>query len=159
QVYTPALSQHFSYKNLFQSYFDHRTGSEPLAVMGIPGSGPEFYARGKLARIDGIPQLLQFLNASDRPPSAGVESPGDRAFAIVPLDRRCQIQEIATTQRLSYHVLDNRNARFLLLTNKLLPGERDQNPLLDAFPDRPPDSYARTITANLEDTIELLGVD
>ncbi len=160
QVYTPALSQHFSYKNMFQSYFDHRTGTEPLAVMGIPGSGPEFYARGKLARIDGIPQLLTFLNGSDRTPSAGVESPaGERAFAIVPVDRRCQIQEVATTQRLGYHVLDNRNARFLLLTNKLLPGESDQNPLLDAFPGQPPASYARDITANFEDTLELLGVD
>jgi hypothetical protein len=149
QVFTPGLSQHFSYKNMFQSYFDHRTGDEPLAVMGIPGSGPEFYARGKLARIDGIPQLLSFLNAPGQ----------DRSFAIVPIDRRCQIQEIATTQRLSYHVLDNRNARFLLLTNKLLPGETDQNPLLDVFPPKLPESFARNATANFDDTIELVGVD
>jgi 4-amino-4-deoxy-L-arabinose transferase-like glycosyltransferase len=160
QVYTPAMSQHFSYKNLFQSYFDHRTGSEPLAVMGIPGSGPEFYSRGKLSRVEAVPQLLQFLNSSEKPPVVGVETPaGERAFAIVPVDRRCQIQEVATTQRLTYHVLDNRNARFLLLTNKLLPGEKDQNPLLDAFPGKAPETFARTVTANFDDTIELLGTD
>jgi len=146
---------------MFQSYFDHRTGNEPLAVMGIPGSGPEFYARGKLLRLDGVPQMLQFLNGTERPPAVGVETQpgGERTFAIVPVDRRCQIQEVSTTQRLRYHVLDNRNARFLLLTNKLLPGETDQNPLIEAFPDQPPASFGRNATANFEDTIELLGVD
>ena len=134
QVYTPALSQHFSYKNLFQSYFDHRRGDEPLAVMGIPGSGPEFYARGKLQRVEGIPQMLQFLSSAER------------AFAIAPVDRLCSIQHVSLKQNLPYYLLDDKNARFLFLTNKLEAGEKDKNPLPELFTKEAPASFSRATT-------------
>jgi 4-amino-4-deoxy-L-arabinose transferase-like glycosyltransferase len=146
-VYTPGLSQHFSYKNLFQSYFDHRRGAEPLGVMSIPGAGAEYYARGKFQRLDTVPQLLGFLRQDER------------VFAIVPTDRRCSIQLEATEAGTRFHVLDDQNARFLLLTNRLEGKETDRNPLAAMFQREPPQHLDHPVTANYEDTFELLGAD
>jgi 4-amino-4-deoxy-L-arabinose transferase-like glycosyltransferase len=145
-VYTPKLSQHFSYKSLFQSYFDHRRGDEALAVMGIPGTGAEYYARGKFERFEIVAQMLSFLRSPER------------VFAIVPADRLCNLRQEAGSND-SFKVLDNESSRFLLLTNKLENGESDQNPLIHAYLPGPPAHMDREIGANFEDTIELLGAD
>jgi hypothetical protein len=146
-VYTPTLSRHFSYKNLFQAYFDHRTGDEPLAVMGIQGAGPEYYAQGRFERIDGVSKLLEFLRQPER------------AFAVMPSDRICDVHAANARTQTTYHVLDARNSRFLLLSNRLDPGVKDQNPLLPYIGTTPPPSVQRDIQANFEDTVDLIGVD
>ncbi|MFH0901546.1 MAG: hypothetical protein V2A73_13040, partial [Pseudomonadota bacterium] len=146
-VWTPVLSKHFSYKNLFKSYFDHRTGDEPLAVLGIPGSGPEYYARGSFEKLSNRSELLGFLGR------------GERVFAIASASELCAVHQEASTRSAQYHVLDNRSSRFLLLTNKLTGGETDQNPLLSAIGRSPPASMKRPVTADFEGTIELIGAD
>jgi hypothetical protein len=144
-VLVPQLSQHFSYKNLFQSYFEHKKGDEPVGVMGIPGAGPEFYAHGKLTRLDSTPQLFSFLKRSER------------VFAILPRDKLCEVHQQSQSQGVTFHVLD-RNSRFNLFTNKLADGEKDVNPLLETFR-QAPDKIARPVTATFDDAIELLGAD
>ena len=150
QVFTPGLSQHFSYKNVFQSYFDHRRGGEPLGVMGIPGNGPEYYASGIFERLDkegrGRQSLLDFLKRAER------------VFAVVPAAELCPVHQAAGADRFEYHVLDNRNSRFLLLTNRLLGGEKDQNPLLTAIRREPP-TFQKPLSASFDGKIELIGVD
>jgi hypothetical protein len=146
-VFTPALSQHFSYRNLFQSYFDHRTGSEPLGVMGIPGSGPEYYADGPFEKLNSLPQLQEFLKKDQR------------VFVITPADKLCPLQQATATAGFDYHVLDNRNSRFLLLTNRLGVGERDENPLLTSFRKEVPQSFSRPMNVNFENKIQLIGID
>ncbi len=153
-IYTPALSQHFSYKNVFESYFDHRTGKEPLGVMGIPGSGPEYYAKGPFEKLNSLTQLTEFLKR------------GERVFAITPADKLCPLHQASGNlpgqpagAQLEYHVLDNRNSRFLLLTNRMTGREEDMNPLLTAFQKDPPARVARQVTANFDNKIELVGVD
>jgi hypothetical protein len=146
-VYMPKMSQHFSYKNLFEAYFDHRRDDEPLAVMGIPGSGPEYYARGRFERIDNVGRLLTFL------------AEPERAFAIVPSDRLCQIHQNNAQLKVPYKVVDTRNSRFYLITNQLADGEKDLSPIASAFHKEPPASFKRTASANFEDTVELIGVD
>src|SRR5262249_9732190 len=136
-----------SYKNLFQSYSDHRRDDEPVGVMGIPGSGPEFYARGALTRLESTPQLLSFLR---RP---------ERVFAIVPHDKLCEIRQAGGSANAQIHILDNRNSRFLLFTNKLADGEKDESPLGATFRTAAPTKIARPIQATYEDAIELLGAD
>lgn len=153
-IYTPALSQHFSYKNVFESYFDHRTGGEPLGVMGIPGSGPEYYAKGPFEKLNSLTQLTEFLKRDER------------VFAITPADKLCPLHQASGNQpgqppgaQLEYHVLDNRNSRFLLLANRLKDAEKDVNPLITAFRKTPPNTVARNVTANFDNKIELIGVD
>jgi hypothetical protein len=145
-IYTPKLSQHFSYKSLFQSYFDHRRGDEPLAVMGIPGTGAEYYARGKFERYEAVGQMLTFLRTPER------------VFAIAPADRLCSLRQEAGANTV-FQVLDNESSRYLLLTNHLLDGEKDENPLIKAYLAAPPATMDREVHANFEDTIELLGAD
>jgi hypothetical protein len=149
-VFTPRLSQHFSYKNVFQSYFDHRKGGEPLGVMGIPGSGPEYYAKGDFERLDkegrGRQSLLAFLKRVER------------VFAVVPASELCPVHQASGADAFEYHVLDNRNSRFLLLSNRLLGGEKDQNPLLTAIRRDLP-AFQRALNVNFDGKIELIGVD
>lgn len=144
-VLVPQLAHHFSYKNLFQSYFDHKKGDEPVGVMGIPGSGPDFYAHGKLTRLESTTQLFAFLK---RP---------ERVFAILPRDKLCEVHQQSLTQSVALHVLD-RNSRFNLFTNQLAEGEKDVNPLLDTF-HKEPEKIARPVAASFDDSIDLLGVD
>ncbi len=146
-VYTPALSEHFSYRNVFQSYFDHRKGDEPLGVMGIPGSGPEYYAHGPYQKLAGRPDVVSLL---ERP---------ERVFAIAPASELCAVHQASGAQQFGYHVLDDRNSRFLLLTNHLAAGEHDQNPLLTAVTRTPPGNIQHPLSANFENKIELVGYD
>jgi 4-amino-4-deoxy-L-arabinose transferase-like glycosyltransferase len=146
-VLVPKLSQHFSYKNLFEAYFDHRQASEPLGVMGIPGSGPEYYARGKMTKLDTVQQLVDLLKKSER------------VFAIAPADRLCQLHQSAAGQPVEYHLLDNKNSRFMLLSNRLAPDEKDESPLVGTFKPALPAHMTREIGANFDDTIELVGAD
>jgi hypothetical protein len=143
----PKLSQHLSYKNLFEAYFKRRQPGEALGVMGIPGSGPEYYAKGQLTRLDTIPQLVEFLRR------------GQRVFAIAPADRLCSLHQSTGTTPVEYHVLDNESSRYLLFSNRLAAGDQDESPLTATFRAAPPAQMAREVSANFEDTLELLGVD
>jgi 4-amino-4-deoxy-L-arabinose transferase-like glycosyltransferase len=146
-IYTPKLSEHFSYRNLFEAYFEHRRGDEPLGVMSIPGSGPEYYARGRFEKMDSITRMLQFMLSPER------------VFVIAPSDRICSLHQSNAVNKAELHVVDKRNSRFFLFSNKLLGGERDLSPLVDFFRKEPPAHIDRQISANFEDTVELLGVD
>src|SRR5262249_2622006 len=53
----------------------------------------------------------------------------------------------------------NENSRFNLFTSKLVAGEKDESPLTANFHAAPPAKVAREVTANFEDTIELIGAD
>ena len=146
-IYMPKLAEHFSQRNVFEAYFQHRRGSEPLGVMGIPGSGPDYYAHGRLERFDTVTQLLEFLKAPDR------------VFAIVPADKLCTVHQSNTQLQIPYHVVDTRNSRFFLFSNVLNDGEKDLSPLVTSFHKEPPARVDRQVSAVFEDTIELLGAD
>jgi hypothetical protein len=146
-VFTPGVSEHFSYKNVFEGYFDHRRGQEPLGVMGIPGSGPDYYARGKFQALTGRTQLLSFLQGPER------------VFAISPASELCAVQQASSASHFPYYVLDDRNSRFLLFSNQLRSGESDKNPLQTAIRREAPTHFERAVEANFEGKIQLLGVD
>lgn len=150
-TFTPALSEHFSYKNVFATYLAERQEGQVLGVMGIPGNGPEYYARGGFERLDkdgrGRQALLGFLK---RP---------ERVFAVAPAAELCAIQQASGTEGFPYHVLDDENSRFLLLSNQLSPGKTDQNPLLQALRRAPPEHVKKQISAVFDGQIELLGID
>jgi len=80
-------------------------------------------------------------------------------FLITGSDQLCPLHQLALSNRLRYHVLDNQNSRYMLVSNDLVAGETDVNPLLEVFHKEPPAQFARQITANFDDTVELLGVD
>ena len=150
--WTPTLSQHYSYKNVFQTFLDERQGGETLGVMGIPGNGPEYYARGGFERLDksgqGRQALINFLKRGDA-----------RVFAVAPAAELCPIQQASGVDNFPYYVLDDENSRFLLLSNKLTPGKQDKNPLQQALRRTPPDKIKKVVSAVYDNQIELLGID
>ena len=145
-VFTPTLSNHFSYKNVFNSAANHTENNEPLGVMGIAGSGPEFYAQGSFEKLSGRGQLQKFLGRSER------------VLAIAPPTELCPLNQALGEGKLTYNVLDDQNSRFLLLTNKKLDAEADRNPLPKYIQHQEPKMDHR-FDATWEDTIQLIGFD
>jgi Dolichyl-phosphate-mannose-protein mannosyltransferase len=153
-VYTPTLSEHFSYKNVFDSYQALHRDDEPVGVMGISGSGPDFYAHGKLEKLNDLGALTSFLRRDSR------------VFAVAPATELCAIQQAATTGGFPYYVATAENSRFFLYTNRLGPGERDANPLSRMIFRQPPASIPTPFSAKFvppstgqAGEIELLGFD
>jgi hypothetical protein len=151
-IYTPKLSEHFSYKNVFDAYFDARHGDEPLGVSGIAGSGPDFYSRGTHQPLNGSQALIAFLQGEGR------------VFAIAPATELCTINVAMNAAQRAYHVVHAENSRFFLYSNQL-GGQRDVNPLNAAIFREPPASVGREVSATFEPAaggageIELIGID
>jgi 4-amino-4-deoxy-L-arabinose transferase-like glycosyltransferase len=153
-VYTPKLSQHFSYKNLFDSYRAHKKNGEKLGVSGITGPGPDYYAHGTYDKLAGQPAIFSFLQSTDR------------VFAISPVSDLCALHQKAGLGTFEFHVIDNRNSRFLLYSNKLADGEKDRDPLLTSISRTPPENIATPMqavfvpaVAGQKGRIELIGYD
>jgi hypothetical protein len=150
-VYTPTLSQHFSYKNVFDAYREQARPGEPLIVAGISGTGPEFYMGGKVERVSGAAKVGEVLGR-----------PG-RQFVIAPATDLCAIEQQAERGGFPYHVAFSENSQFFLYTNQLSGGQPDLNPLRRMiFRERPASlgtPVAFRFRAPSGGEIELVGVD
>jgi hypothetical protein len=153
-VFTPTLSEHFSYKNVFDTYQDLRKPGEPIGVLGIPGSGPDFYAHGQLERLNDQGALGRFLKRESR------------VFAVAPATEACHLRTAAVAGGFSYYVANAENSRFYLYTNRLGAGERDLNPLARMISREPPANIQKPLGAKFTPPgsgqpgeIELLGYD
>ncbi len=141
------LSENLSSKHVFQVYRDVRKTGEPLAIMGSMGNAPRYYAGGKTETLAGRDQLLEYLG---RP---------TRTFALVPASELCPLHA-ARTEGTEYHVLDDTNTRFMLLSNRL-GSLRDRNPLATAMTRTAPAWLANAGEKSMgtwENQIELVGV-
>jgi 4-amino-4-deoxy-L-arabinose transferase-like glycosyltransferase len=145
-LYTPKLSHSFSYKYLFDRYKSFADGDEPLGILGMPGSGPEYYAPGEIEKLSNRNELFAFMA---RP---------ERVFAMGPRRDLCAVHQGANKEGFDYYVLDSSHAKFMLMSNRLAEGERDDNPLKRAIRREPPTDIKYPLSANLEDTLELIGV-
>ncbi len=141
------LSENLSSKQVFQVYRDLRKAKEPLAIMGSMGNAPRYYAGGKPETLPGREQLLEYLQ---RP---------TRVFALVPGSELCPIHA-ARPDGGGYHVLDDTNARWMLLSNQL-GGARDKNPLATAMTRQAPAWLANAGEQSLatwDNQIQLVGM-
>jgi 4-amino-4-deoxy-L-arabinose transferase-like glycosyltransferase len=146
-LWTPILSQSFSYKPLFDRYAEHRRAGAPLGILGMPGSGPEYYAPdGSYTKLANRNQLFGFLAQS---------SP---VFAMAPRQDLCAVHQAAPDHQFSYYVLDNSHAKFMLLSNQLPAGFRDDNPIKKAISRQPPAQMAQTLDITFDNQIKLIGV-
>jgi 4-amino-4-deoxy-L-arabinose transferase-like glycosyltransferase len=142
----PALSHKLSSKELYAAYDDVRDDDEPLGVLGNPGTGLTYYAGDGYETLRNRDGLIEFLRR-----------PG-RVFALAPASELCALHR-SIKGTLDYHVLDNSHAKFLLLSNKLEPGETDRNPLAQAIVREPPANIRKPMRVNFDDRVELIGVD
>ncbi|HUS30444.1 MAG TPA: hypothetical protein VMZ53_18170 [Kofleriaceae bacterium] len=110
-----SLSVHLSSKAMFDTYRDLRKNGDQLVIMGDMGDAPYDYAPdAKPEVVTGRDQIVAALTRQNR------------VFAIAPQGELCQLhREIGGKD---YFVLDDRNVRSLLLSNKVA-GSSDKNPL------------------------------
>lgn len=154
-AWLPILGQKLSSKHIFSVYHELRSDGDELGIMGNHGSGPKYYAGSDWSRISHRNQLVEFLGKSRR------------VFALTPASELCSIHRTVKGQ-VPYFVLDDSNAKFLLLSNQHKEGEKNINPLARTMVrEEPPElrgeiSDGRQIvrpTVNFDDRIELVAVE
>lgn len=145
QGWHPALSRNLSSKHIFEVYRERRAAGDVLGIMGSMGNAPRYYADTDYETLGSREDLIGFLRR-----------PG-RVFAMAPATELCSIHR-ARTQGLAFFVIDDTNARTLVLSNKLERGATDHNPLATAIVGTPPAGAQPTPLATYDEQIELVGV-
>ncbi len=145
--FLPALSSHFSPREVYDAYEDLASEGEPLGEFRVGGRAAAYYATGELVELESQAALIDFLRQDRR---VWVSFRADDLAAI---DREYR-------QRTEQHlfVADAHSARMILATNRPLPGMRNHNYLADAILDEPP-SPQHPVAINFDNRVELLGID
>ncbi len=137
-----ALTTQFSQRGIIERYEALADQGEPLYRYRLVNKNSSFYARE-----------LEELSRKDFTARAD----GERFFAIIPRDQLAAINtEFRRTANRTLPVLDDRGARFLLVSNQLAEGEEDKNPINSALITELPKD-AKTVDINFEDKIQLVG--
>jgi hypothetical protein len=163
QVLVPRLSTHFSFKPVLESYAKYAKAGEKIGKYHVEGHGAGFYGREKMVEIPAQDKLVDFLRDNQR------------VFALVSADDLAAIDNAMKSAKVEYSVVDAESTRFLLLSNQLSPGEKDENPLrknvwMSPVPpppgtdtwqpnEKPPWSWRIPTYALFGDAIELIGAD
>jgi len=142
QGWQPTLSRALSSKHVFSVFRELRREGDLLGVMGDMGNAPRYYAGGASQPVRSREELIAFL---DRP---------ERVFAMAPASELCAIHRAFAGK--PYFVLDDSNAKFLLLSNQVT-GARDRNPLATTILRSEPPGIQHRFSATWDDRIELIG--
>lgn len=145
-LWQPRLALHLSSKAMFETYHEIASPGDELVIMGDLGQAPFAYTSKPPQTV---PDRTQVIAALARP---------GRVFAIMPQTELCALhREVAGKP---YFVVDDRNQRSLLLSNRI-DGTTDKNPLRTAIlHDEPKDIRVRPKGKVVWDNrIQLLGWD
>jgi hypothetical protein len=156
QGIVPALSTHLSFKPVLESYTKFAKHGEPIGRYRVEGHGSTFYSQQNLVELPTQDRVVSFLQD------------GRRVFALVAASELASLDAALKQAHVPYFVVDASSSRFLLLTNRLEDGQRDENPLLKyvwmppaGAPANaaPPWKWRYPISATFGDAIELVGAD
>lgn len=145
QVFLPAASEHFSPREVFDTYNKLAGPNEPLAQHKVEGRAASYYAKGEVRDITSRSELLEFL------------SQNGRRWAAFPSDQLADI-DVAFRKRTGRHLFvpATDNARVTLVANEPVKNERDHNPLsrfvLSSLP-----PVEHKVGAVFDDAVELVG--
>ncbi|MBN1652223.1 MAG: hypothetical protein JXA30_00445, partial [Deltaproteobacteria bacterium] len=145
QSVLPKLSEHFSPREIFETYNDLGRASNELAEYQIGARAAAYYAHGKVRAIDKQTDLVDYL-----------VSPKWR-WAVFRADDLANINR-SYRRRVGDHlfIADARNARVLLATNRPIQGRQNQN-LLAKYVLKKPPRIQYPIRARFSDRLEFLG--
>ncbi|MCB9591911.1 MAG: glycosyltransferase family 39 protein [Sandaracinaceae bacterium] len=148
--YQPALSSHFSPREVYDTYNALAGSREPLGEFRVGGRAAAYYVREgqELEEIDSQPALLDFLMQERRVWAAF------RADDLAAINREYR-------RRAGRHlfVADARSARMLLATNIGVPDRDNENYLADAVLDAPPAHIQHPVHIDFDHRIVLIGYD
>jgi hypothetical protein len=150
-IWQPQLALHLSSKAMFETYSELAKPGDDLVVMGDLGQAPLAYTAD--ARSGKAPQPV-----SDRTQVIAALGRPNRVFAIAPQTELCTLHREVGGK--PYFVVDDRNQRNLLLSNRV-DGTTDKNPLrTQIVHDEPRDIRTRPKGKVVWDgRIQLLGWD
>lgn len=146
--FMPGLSQHFSPREVYETYNELARNDEPLVEYRVGSRTAAYYAKGNAIEVETLPALLTEL-ARDQ-----------RRWAVFPADEFASIDRMfrARTGRHLF-VADARSAKTTLATNKPIEGRKDANTISDFVRREPPSKIQHPVAANFEDRVQLLGYD
>jgi 4-amino-4-deoxy-L-arabinose transferase-like glycosyltransferase len=148
QFYLPALSNHFSPRDVYTTYNQLAKPDEPLAELRISSRTAAYYAKGRIIEVSTVPQLVDHLTGSGQRWAAFPEDSlpdVDRAFRA------------ATGRHL--FLADARSAHALLAASQPVPQRKDENYLSQAVRTDPPEHLQHPVTVNFDERVELLGYE
>jgi 4-amino-4-deoxy-L-arabinose transferase-like glycosyltransferase len=149
--YYPALANQLSPKEVFESY-RHVCPGAPLALLGVGGKTAAYYAGGQ-------PQTLNDPTAAYNWLVGGGTQRRCLAMKAEELPKLNQLwREHATEPKTNLPVLDARSSQILLAASTLGSSDRNENPLSSMVLTSMPHPQ-RPIDANMDDKLEVIGVD
>lgn len=148
-VFQPALSQHFSPREVYDTYNELRGEGDELAEYRVSGRAAAYYAEGETTDLSTQEELLTWLG-EDR-----------RRWAVIPADELAAVNR-AFRQRAERHlfVADARSARVLLVTNRPVEGRENENFIADAvYSEADAPAPQHRVGGRFDERIELVGYD
>jgi 4-amino-4-deoxy-L-arabinose transferase-like glycosyltransferase len=119
----------------------------PLGQYRFNATGSSYYTGGRTpVTLGTLDDLFKFLQ---RP---------EHVFVMAGVDELPSIEQSSKQKQTGYYVVDDANARFILLSNRLKPGERDVNPLKLFVSDKAP-PIAHALEVNFDNKVQLVGWD
>jgi hypothetical protein len=150
--YYPALANQLSPKDVFESYRRACPGA-PLALLGVGGRTSAYYAGGQTQSFSDPTSAYHWL-------TAGGTQRRCLALKAEELPKLNQLwRERSDEARTNVPIVDARSSQILLAASSLGGSDKNENPLSQFVLSAPPPHPWRRIEANLEDKIEVLGID
>jgi 4-amino-4-deoxy-L-arabinose transferase-like glycosyltransferase len=154
--YYPALANQLSPKEVFESYRRVCPGA-PLALLGVGGRTAAYYAGGQPQTLGDPTSAYQWLVSG-----GGAGEDGVRRCLALKADDLPKLNQLwrerSVEPRTNLPILDARSSQILLAASSLGPEEKNENPLSSMVLTAPPRPQ-RKIGANMEDKLEVLGID
>lgn len=146
--FMPALSEHFSPREVYETYNSLARDDEPLIEYKVGARTAAYYAKGKAIEVETLTQLSEELGRDKR------------RWLVLPSDELAAVDR-AFRMRTHRHlfVADARSAKVILATNQPIPGRKDQSAISEFVRKEPPAKIMFPLEANFEDRIQLLGYD
>jgi hypothetical protein len=142
----PQVSKHLSSKELYGKT-KQLDPSAPIGQYHFNAQGASYYSGGKApVTLGSLDDLFKFLA---RP---------EHVFVMAGAEELPSIDQYAKQHAAPYFVVDDTSARYLMISNRLGPGERDLNPLRLYVSDKPP-TPAHPLSINFDNKVELIGWD
>ena len=113
----PTLSKHLSFKPLLETYTRFAKHGEKIGRYKVEAQGAGFYSRREMTDLPTPDRVAAFLRS------------GERVFALVSATELAALDAALKGASVGYFVVDGSSSRFLLLSNRLEPGEKEENPL------------------------------
>jgi 4-amino-4-deoxy-L-arabinose transferase-like glycosyltransferase len=152
--FEPELSQHFSPREVYDTYNALAHDDEPLGEYRVGGRAAAYYAQGTVEEVADEGAAVEFLM---RPGRVWLAFRADDLAALDRAYRRRTASEGHPGRHL--FVADARSARVLLATNSPIAGRADENYLDGAILDAIPSTMQHPVHCNFDQRVELVGYD